>query len=137
MEKFFKDMTNQEFIDLVNADRKFSEYSIKHGMNEAFMKYIDKKGVILKENSMPIEGLRNIKELYKDDDSGIQLSWKPSFAAVSVSGELGYTYGTYDLWIKVSDTHTYGTYVSIWRQNAIGQWRFVLDTRKQGLKPIR
>lgn len=123
-------------IDLMDVDRKFSEYSIKHGMNAAFLKYIDEKGVLLKENSMPVEGLRNVKELYKNDDSGVQLSWEPSFAAVAVSGELGYTYGTYDLWDKASDTHSYGTYVSIWRKNAIGQWRFVLDTGNKGLKPI-
>ena len=124
-----------EELDLKDIDRKFSEYSVKHGVNAAFIKYADEEGVILKENSMPIEGIKNIRELYKGDDSNIQLSWEPSFAAVAISGELGYTYGTFDLWNKATNKHSYGTYVSIWRRNSIGQWRFVLDTGNQGLVP--
>lgn len=82
---------------------------------------------------MPVEGIRNIKEFYKNDDSGVQLSWKPRFASVAASGDLGYTYGTYDLWNKLDNTHTYGTYLSIWKRNALGQWRFVLNSGNKGL----
>lgn len=125
-----------EEIDLKAVDKQFSEYSIKHGLNAAFLKYIHIDGVILKENSMPVEGIRNVRELYKNDDSGIQLSWKPRHVAVARSGDLGYTYGTFDLWKKSSDTHSYGTYVTIWKRNILGQWRFVLDSGNQGLIPL-
>lgn len=125
-----------EEFDLKDIDKQFSDYSIKHGLNAAFLKYIRKDGVILKENSMPIEGIKNVRELYKNADSGIQLSWETRYASVARSGDLGYTYGTFDLWKKSSDTHSYGTYVTIWKRNALGQWRFVLDSGNQGLKPI-
>lgn len=123
-----------EELDLMDIDRKFSNYSVKHGMNAAFLKYIDRNGVLLKDNSLPIEGLKNVKELFKEDDSDIQLSWEPQYASVASSGDLGYTYGIYDLWNKSSDTHSYGTYVSIWKRNSLGQWRFVLDSGNQGLQ---
>ena len=124
-----------EEIDLKDIDKEFSDYSIKHGLNAAFLKYIHKDGVILKENSMPVEGIKNVRELYKNDDSGVQLSWKAKHASVASSGDLGYTYGTFDLWKKASNTHSYGTYVTIWKRSVLGQWRFVLDSGNQGLKP--
>jgi uncharacterized protein (TIGR02246 family) len=60
------------------------------------------------------------------------VSWKASKAEVAKSGELGYLYGTYELSIKdpkggppVPDA---GKLVEIWKKQADGKWKCIVDT---------
>ena len=90
---------------LMNADIEFSKLSEQQGMNEAFFTYLAKDGVLLRPNSLPIEGIEVIKEhLSKSPDENFTLTWKPSFADVSKSGDLGYTYGVYEF--KTTDQNS-------------------------------
>jgi hypothetical protein len=73
--------------------------------------------------------------LIAEPDTGFILTWKPLYADVANSGEIGYTYGTYDLSIKDPHETRSGTYASIWKQDSTGNWKFVLDTGNPGLKP--
>jgi len=121
---------------LINADTEFSKLSEEKGMNEAFFTYLAKDGVLLRPNSLPIEGIEAIKErLSKSPDDNFTLTWKPSFADVSKSGDLGYTYGIYEF--KTTDQNSIpliakGTYITIWKKQMDGTWKVVLDTGNQG-----
>lgn len=129
---------NSETEILRNTDSVFSQYSAKYGMQKAFVKFSADKGVLLRPNHLPILGRKAIEQYLDNvDDSTTKLTWKPQFADVAKSGDLGYTYGTYCLQVKDENQKWkayYGTYVSVWRKNDNGQWRFVLDTGNQGLK---
>ncbi|MCP4551898.1 MAG: DUF4440 domain-containing protein [Bacteroidetes bacterium] len=122
-----------EIKSLMEVDAEFSDYSVEHGRNDAFLKYLDKEGVLITANAMPFEGYDQFKKLYEGDDQSYQLSWKPTKAFVSQSGDLGYTYGIYDLLINETDTHSYGSYVSIWKKNNQGDWKLVMDLGNEGL----
>lgn len=121
---------------LMNADIEFSKLSEQQGMNEAFFTYLAKDGVLLRPNNLPIEGIEVIKEhLSKSPDDNFTLTWKPSFADVSKSGDLGYTYGIYEF--KTTDQNSIpliakGTYITIWKKQIDGTWKVVLDTGNQG-----
>jgi len=53
------------------------------------------------------------------------LTWKPTMADVSASGDLGYTYGAFDL--KRGDALIeHGSYVRVWKKEG-GKWRVVID----------
>ena len=65
------------------------------------------------------------------------VSWKVSKVEVAKSGELGYLYGTYSLTIRdpnggppVSDT---GKLVEIWKKQADGKWKCIVDTYNSDL----
>jgi ketosteroid isomerase-like protein len=119
--------------ELMEADREFSELSRMAGMNEAFETFCHPEGVLLRPNSQPVEGRNQVAALLQNsDDTGFQLTWEPVFASVARSGDLGYTYGTYELMIKATGGVQRGTYVSIWRKTAEG-WKFVLDSGNEGL----
>jgi ketosteroid isomerase-like protein len=47
-----------------------------------------------------------------------------------LSGDLGYTYELFTVTAK--DTTMQGTYVSIWKKQKDGNWKFVLDTGNPG-----
>lgn len=121
--------------EIKDADIEFSNYSVEHGANAAFLKYAANEAVLLKPNMMPIVGHKKLVEFYQGkSDSSNTLSWKPEFAKVSKSGDLGYTYGIWELYQKSDPNNKRrGTYLTIWERQPDGKWKFVLDTGNQGL----
>ncbi len=125
--------------ELLNVDIQFSKLSAARGVNEAFLSYLADDCVLLRQNSFPIVGKEISKVKYfSRPDSGYTLTWKPLFADIAESGELGYTYGIYEF--KAMDPEGKpiignGTYVSIWKKDQSGNWKLVLDTGNEGLEP--
>jgi ketosteroid isomerase-like protein len=122
-----------EKIALIQADESFSVMSVEKGMNAAFIEYIDSNGVLLKPNQLPIIGANAIDYLIGQNDTSFTLNWQPQNAFVSASADLGYTYGIYALHPKNIDTILYGTYVTIWKKQHDGKWKFVLDSGNDGI----
>ena len=117
--------------EIIKTDEAFSAMSKQQGMKKAFIEYIDDDGILLRPNHPPIIGANAIEYLTQVNDSSFTLTWEPSSAQVSSSGDLGYSYGIYNL--QLHDTILHGTYVSIWKQKD-GKWKFVLDTGNEGIK---
>ena len=116
---------------MTNADIAFSDLSRQNGMKAAFLHYIDSSGVLLRPGHFPIVGKDAQEYLQKINDSSFSLTWKPQSAELAASGDLGYTYVLYTYHDK--DTSFGGTYVSIWKKQADGSWKFVLDTGNPGV----
>ncbi len=125
--------TEDPKISLLKADKDFSEMSAAKGMKTAFLEYIDSNGVLLRPNIMPIAGADAIDYLIALNDTGYTMTWQPKAGSVAASGDMGYTYGSYILQPKITDTTFYGTYVSIWKKNADGKWKLVLDSGNEGI----
>ncbi len=122
--------------EIIAADIAFSEMSEKYGSNAAFLGCIEQNGVLLRKHHYPLVGKDVIgRYLARQPDTTFILTWKPLFADVSSSADLGYTYGIYTLKSK-TDTSQYlgeGLYLSIWKRQKDGTWKFVLDTGTDGL----
>jgi len=117
--------------ELINVDKAFSALCVEKGMNHAFLHYVADDGVMLRPNSMPVVGRANIENLFQGDDKDLDFTWQPLYADVAKSGELGYTYGTYNF--GAGESRQQGTYVSVWKKNANGEWKFVIDSGNDGL----
>jgi ketosteroid isomerase-like protein len=64
------------------------------------------------------------------DQPDNRLTWTPLGGDISSSGDLGYTYGTFEFRAKDKDgkAHVdYGKYTSIWKLQKDGSWKVVLD----------
>lgn len=122
---------------LKKTDSEFSKLSEEKGANAAFIAYASEGAVMLRANGYPIEGRAAVVEtLSRRNDSTFTLVWKPSFADVASSGDLGYTYGTYELKSRPEGKLIgEGTYVTIWKKDKDGNWKFALDAGNEGLKP--
>lgn len=118
---------------MMDADRAFSKLSVEKGMKTAFLEYIDSNGVLLRANQFPVVGADAIDFLVQQNDSAYTLEWEPKRGEIAQSGDLGYTYGLYKLQPKNKDSAVFGTYVSIWKKQADGSWKFVLDSGNEGL----
>lgn len=124
--------------ELMAVDAEFSDYSSKYGRNKAFIQYCHEEGVMLVQDAMPIAGKSSVTDwLMQRTDSSYMLTWDPTHASCASSGELGYTFGIWtmrDKQLEKDEQAQQGTYVTIWRKNDRGEWRFVLDSGNAGLK---
>jgi ketosteroid isomerase-like protein len=62
---------------------------------------------------------------------GLNYTWKPLGGDIAQSGELGYMYGIYS--IKQDTITEKGTYVSVWKKDKDGRWKYVLDSGNEGI----
>ena len=126
-------------LELMSVDRSFSEFSEKKGMKAAFIEYLDSNGVLLRPNNLPIIGANAIDYLIQQDDAGYTMTWNPVHADVSVSGDLGFTYGEYAIQLYAgaerikADTVIYGTYASSWKKQQDNKWKLLMHTTNEGL----
>ncbi len=70
------------------------------------------------------------------DNKDNHLTWSPVGAGIAASGDLGYTYGTYEFRSKDKDGKpavNHGKYTTIWKkQKDGGSWKVALDMGNSG-----
>jgi hypothetical protein len=121
--------------DLLKTDLAFSQLSEDKGRNAAFLQYADSSATMLREFSAPTTGVDAIAKLLSQyPDSATKLTWLPISSDVARSGELGYTYGTYIIETKNQD-HFGGTYCTVWKRTKAHNWKFIVSTGNEGVKP--
>jgi ketosteroid isomerase-like protein len=110
---------------VVEAEHAFAEYSIAHGMKDAFLNFAAPDGVIFRRG--PVNAIEAWTRT-NPAPTGL-LTWWPVYADVSEAGDLGYTTGPYEYRDKPSDAKPEGAghYFTIWRRQPDGSWRFVVD----------
>ena len=122
--------------DLLKTDLAFSQASEEKGRNTAFIQYADSGATMLREFSAPTTGVAAIGKLLSQyPDSAAKLTWVPICSDVARSGELGYTYGTYMVETKGTDKFG-GTYCTVWKRTKAHNWKFILSTGNEGVKPV-
>jgi ketosteroid isomerase-like protein len=119
-------------LELQAVDAAFSAYSKEYGLRKAFLEYIDEDGVMMRDNAYPFKGASAIRLITAMDDKSVKMTWEPQGGDISASGDLGYTYGIYEMHYADSQVER-GTYVTIWKKQPDGSWKFVLDSGNQGL----
>lgn len=127
-----EDISAADVSELQIVDSEFSDYSKQYGMRKAFLEYIDDEGVMMRDQSLPVKGAGAIDLISSMNDSTVTMTWEPAGGDISASGDLGYTYGIYEMRDNENNVQT-GTYVTIWKKQKDGKWKFVLDSGNQGL----
>jgi ketosteroid isomerase-like protein len=123
-----KDLSEQWKQEIRESEANFAALLNKKGLHDAFVAYAAEDATIMRNNRV-ISGKRAIDEHYKNVDTKT-LTWTPDFVDVSKSGDLGYTYGTYQFTYKDSigvehvDT---GIFHTVWKRQEDGSWKYVWD----------
>ncbi len=132
---------DKQKAELMNIDREFSMMSVEKGTFEAFYNYMADDVTIFPKFGHPIKGKETYRDLSSPGEKTEQtsrLEWEPYFADISDSGDLGYTLGRYKLTITDSsedEQKKYGYYVTIWKKQPNGGWKFVFDTGNESPPP--
>lgn len=113
--------------ELIKYDKEFAEFSLNNNIADAFIKFADENAILLR-GDRTLYGIDEIKKYFNERrDAKGTLYWIPSKA--EVSGNIGYTFGEWKFFIKDSSNSdtTYGNYISIWKKQTDGSWKYVLD----------
>jgi len=123
----------KEKNDLLKTDIEFSKTSVEKGAAEAFYLYLTDDAVQLPAGLPPIVGREKIRENMSGSSKAV-LKWEPAKAEVAKSGDLGYTWGNYQVSWTGEDGKTqilYGKYLNIWKKQPDGTWKAVVDIGNQ------
>ncbi len=108
---------------LMSLEREFSRESAKQGSVAAFTKYAAEEVRLFRNKHLPFVGKRDIPAAL-EASQGV-LTWQPESADASRSGDLGYTYGRYE--VKTDGVLVAkGNYMRFWKKQD-GVWRVVID----------
>jgi len=118
-------------------DEQWSATAAKNDLEGTVAFYAD-DAVLLPPNAPIARDRKSIRESWAGLlGPNTAVAWKVSKVEVAKSGELGYLYGTYSLTIRdpkggppVSDT---GKLVEIWKKQADGTWKCIVDTYNSDL----
>jgi ketosteroid isomerase-like protein len=115
---------------LLEADRAFAA-AVAEGGSDAWASWFAEDGAMIQERVGEVRGRAAIREFMAAlDDPSFSLRWDPDRADIARSGELGWTTGRYVSERVAPDgsvARSEGLYVSIWRMQADGSWKVVMD----------
>jgi ketosteroid isomerase-like protein len=109
---------------LLARDRQFSETSAKLGARAAFAAYAATAVQLYREGKFPLHG----KDLAPAVLPGVSevWTWEPAAGDVSITDDLGYTYGSYKLVGTSAKVIEAGNYFRIWKKEK-GVWQVLFD----------
>lgn len=108
---------------MVASERAFAKLGEEKGVKESFLAYIADDGIIFRPT--PVKG----KEiLAARPNPPIQLAWRPSYAEIARSGDMGWTTGPSERKSQGSDEVFHGHFLTVWKKQADGNWRWMIDT---------
>jgi ketosteroid isomerase-like protein len=115
---------------LMKADADFDTEVAAKGL-EAWVATFAEDGMMFRAGE-PVKGKAAIREMMAEAFAtpGFSLRWKPVAAEIAASGDLGYTYGTYENRTPGPDGKPQlrtGMYVTIWKKDAQGLWKAAVD----------
>jgi len=115
---------------LKQLEAEFMKAAAEKG-SKGYLSYYADDAVELPNGAPAIEGKVNIAPgMNFLDDPNNRLTWTPTGGDVSSSGDLGYTYGTFEFRSNDKDGKPrveHGKYTSIWKLQKDGSWKVVLD----------
>jgi ketosteroid isomerase-like protein len=118
--------TPKEVSALLESDEEFSSDSSEHGTPTAFAAWTVGEARVYRDGRLPAVGRREVSSLLASSRG--TLTWTPLKADVAKSGDLGYTWGRFELKTGGdAGKPQSGYYVRIWRRQADGSWKVVLD----------
>jgi ketosteroid isomerase-like protein len=108
---------------LIAAEKAYAKLAGEKGFREASISVFADDAVIFAPSAV------NGKKFWREAKKDPVISWRPSFASISRSGELGYTTGPWESRKSrdIEKPDAFGHFVTIWQKNKDNEWKVVLD----------
>src|SRR5580765_1873095 len=117
---------------MVESERKFYQTGQEKGIRAAFLAFLADDAIVFRPG--PVNG----KEAWgKRPETGLDLVWEPTFAAIARSADFGYTTGPAK-WRASKEAENFpgqGQFVSIWKKQKDSSWKVALDCGSENPEP--
>lgn len=116
--------------EILDAETRFAQMVKTDGVAKAFLAFADEQAV-MNRNEKLVKGKTAMK-LYFDKQTTkiLSLTWKPDFVDAAASGDMGYTYGEYQIVYlnkEGKECTDSGIFHTVWKRQPDGSWKFVWD----------
>lgn len=114
---------------LVQSERDFAATSARADMRTAFLTYLAEDGMVFGKEAV------NGRTFWQEQPTpSAKLTWRPAYAGIAGSGDLGFTTGPYEL-TRDGAPSSYGWYASVWKLQPDGSWKVLCDLGARLQKP--
>lgn len=116
--------------DLMAVDSEFSDFSEANGPYAAWDKFLIEDVVGLPDGQDISWDKATALKAFAGFPETASLTWTPVGGEVAASGEIGYTYGRYVVHSTSPEgepRESFGKYFTVWKLQADGSWKVVLD----------
>jgi ketosteroid isomerase-like protein len=104
------------------------------GVPAAFHAFAHDDVVLFRPGHEPYRGKEGVRARFADWPAGGKLIWAPDAAEISARGDMGWTWGR-GVFVLPGAEPSPSLYVSVWRRDLDGAWRYVTDIGITGPKP--
>jgi len=115
--------------DVRAADSLFSDLADRLGTGFAFANTVAPEGVLFAPTHLVI-GPKAVDEFFRAQPPGSSLTWRPVYASVAGSRDLGFTIGESIRTLRGPSgaaVQRFGKYLTVWQKQSDGSWKFVVD----------
>src|ERR1043166_8409689 len=114
---------DKALASLVEAEKAYARLGAEKGVRAASLANLADNAVIFAPT------LTNAKKFWQDAKEDSVIRWRPAFASIARSGDLGYTTGPAEYRNSSSDQRPngFGHFVSIWQKDSTGTWKVIFD----------
>lgn len=114
--------------EMVKTEQAFSKMAEDKNTRDAFMAFIADDGLLFRPGA--VNGKKwMLEHPVPPSDKKPLLAWQPAFAGMAASGDMGFTTGPWEAKADIKDEKPsgYGHFVTVWKKQKDGKWKFVVD----------
>lgn len=118
----------------------FCAMAQEKGLLAAFEKFAAPDVAFIDTDPRKYRGLEAVRQRMGPDQPGVKLTWTASFTDVSDDGTMGYNYGRFESRRPGPDGQEVvrgGFFLTIWKRQPDGSWKYVMDTGAQDRPPAK
>ncbi|MDP1890679.1 MAG: DUF4440 domain-containing protein [Gemmatimonadaceae bacterium] len=126
-------------LEMTEADRLFGRFSSDSGGPAgAFSLWIADDGMMLGARAAPVRGPEQVRQAFATFPATGHFAWAPieALTEASADGSLGFTIGEARI-AATSAQATYSKYLTVWRRESDGRYRWIFDIGSDRPAPAR
>jgi ketosteroid isomerase-like protein len=120
-----QEFSNPDLQAMVNTERTFSKLAETQNTRDAFLANLNDQSLAFHQGSPS-----NAKEKWTSATPGPEwLYWLPSYADISRSGDLGFTYGPWNYRSNksIEKPEASGHFITVWKKQPDNTWKIAID----------
>ena len=122
--------------EMVATERAFAKMSEEKGTTPSFLAFIADDGILFRPKA--VKGKQwLIENPPAASDKRPWLKWEPTFAHMARAGDMGYTFGPWEYRRDIKDREAvaFGHFLTVWKKQSDGTWKFAVDLGISHPKP--
>ncbi len=114
--------------EILELETRFRETLMRQGVREGYLSLAGQHARVHRVKNFPVLGKKAIGEYFAGRKTTL-VAWEGIDGGVSASGELGYSYGRYELKHQEEggERSEKGYFTHVWKRDGNGEWKLVAD----------